>query len=89
MSKWDTFRRKLLSGQSDKNIKFSELISFLKRLEFIERVEGDHHILVHADIVEIINLQPRHDGAAKPYQVRQVRKLIITYDLQEDPNEQV
>jgi hypothetical protein len=30
---------------------------------------------------EIINLQPGHDGKAKPYQVRQVRAVILMNNL--------
>jgi hypothetical protein len=35
-------------------------------------------------VVEIINLQPR-DGKAKAYQVKQVRGLITSYGLAEEP----
>jgi hypothetical protein len=35
---------------------------------------------------EIINLQPRADGTAKPYQVRQVRNVLLSWDL--GPEEQ-
>jgi len=31
-------------------------------------------------VEEILNLQPR-EGKAKPYQVRQVRNVILWYDL--------
>jgi hypothetical protein len=34
--------------------------------------------------VEIINLQPRDGGMAKPYQVRQVRDIILKYRLAGD-----
>jgi hypothetical protein len=33
------------------------------------------------DIAEILNLQPRRDGTAKPYQVKQVRAIISRYKL--------
>jgi hypothetical protein len=32
-------------------------------------------------VAEILNLQPRPDGTAKPYQVRQVRDILVTYGL--------
>jgi hypothetical protein len=49
-------------------------------LNFDERVRGSHHIFTRADVVEIINLQPS-GSLAKPYQVRQVRQLLLRYRL--------
>jgi predicted RNA binding protein YcfA (HicA-like mRNA interferase family) len=49
-------------------------------LGFEERVKGSHHIYFKDGIDEIINLQPSN-GKAKPYQVKQVRELIIKYKL--------
>jgi hypothetical protein len=47
------------------------------------RVKGSHHIFTRDSVEEILNLQPR--GAnAKPYQVRQVREVIVKYKLAED-----
>ena len=75
---------KILEGLSDRNIHFSDLRRLLLRLRFSERVKGDHHIFYHEAIVEIINLQPLKDGKAKPYQVRQVRGIILRYGLHEE-----
>jgi len=44
-------------------------------------VKGSHHIFTHEDVVEILNLQPRAGGSAKPYQVKQVRTVITAYGL--------
>ncbi len=77
-------RKRILSAQADQNIRFADIIVYLRYLGFLERVRGDHHILTHDDVVEIINLQPRTDGTAKPYQVRQVRALITQYMLGND-----
>jgi hypothetical protein len=44
------------------------------------RIKGDHHILTKSGVEEILNVQPR-DGKAKPYQVKQVRNVLTTYDL--------
>ncbi len=71
----------MLSGSADQNIRFDELCRLLAALRFVERVRGDHHIFTRDDVVEIINLQPRGDGMAKSYQVRQVRGLILRYNL--------
>lgn len=60
---------KVLSGLSDKNIKFDDLKRLILRFGFDCRIKGDHHIFAREGIVEIINLQPLKDGKAKPYQV--------------------
>lgn len=50
-------------------------------LGFQCRIRGDHFIYWKNGIDEIINLQP--DGSkAKPYQVKQVRSLILKYHLE-------
>jgi len=57
-----------------------DLRILLQRLEFKERIKGDHHIFTRENVAEIINIQP--DGKlAKPYQVKQVRNMIIRYKL--------
>ena len=72
---------KILSGTSDKNIRFDDLCKLLLSLGFTERIRGDHHIFTKPDLVEIINLQPLGDGKAKPYQVKQSRTIIVNYKL--------
>ena len=68
----------VLSGMQDRNISFTDLYNLLVELGFSVRIRGDHHIFTHPDVMEIINLQP--DGnKAKPYQVKQVRNLILKY----------
>jgi hypothetical protein len=74
---------KILSGRSDANIGFNELCFLLSRLGFKERINGDHHIFYREDFLEIINIQPKADKA-KPYQVKQVRDLILKYKLGEE-----
>ena len=70
---------KLLSGLSDKNIRFNDLRKILLDMDFKERIKGSHHIFYHEDISEIINLQPLLNGKAKSYQVKQVRSIILKY----------
>ncbi|HTZ64158.1 MAG TPA: type II toxin-antitoxin system HicA family toxin [Solirubrobacteraceae bacterium] len=63
------------------NVAFGDLLKLAKDLGFaLGRVSGSHHILVHPDVPELINLQ-EVDGQAKPYQVRQLLRLIERYDL--------
>ena len=45
-----------------------------------ERVRGGHHLNRKRGVAERVNLQC-DDGDAKPYQVRQVRRLIHKYKL--------
>lgn len=80
MTKPDKLIDKILRGASDSNIKFEELCAVLQRMNFNERVRGSHHIFARGDIDEILNLQPKGDKA-KPYQVKQVRDVIVKYKL--------
>ena len=72
----------VLHGSSDANIRFNDLLGLLSDLGFQERVRGSHHIFTREGIEEILNLQPR-GSMAKPYQVRQVRNVIVRYKLAE------
>ncbi|PSF32489.1 toxin HicA [Aphanothece hegewaldii CCALA 016] len=80
MGKYEKLRQKILSGTSDANIDFSELRQLLLRFGFEERIKGDHYIFSQKNVEEIINLQPK-GAKAKSYQVKQVRSLIIKYQL--------
>ena len=72
--------QKILSGQSDANVRFGELRSLLQELGFDERIRGSHYIYRKQGLMEKPNLQ-RDGGHAKPYQVRQIRRLILKYHL--------
>lgn len=80
MSKFEKLLQKILSGSSDRNISFDDLRKLLLNFEFTERMKGSHHIYFKEGVEEIINLQPL-GGKAKPYQVKQVRDVIIKYKL--------
>ena len=80
MGKYEKLIKQILSGTSDANINFEDLGSLLKKLGFEMRVRGSHHIFRKEGIVEKINLQ-REGNKAKPYQVKQVRKVILKYQL--------
>jgi virulence-associated protein VapD len=86
LSKTDKILQKILSGLSDKNIAFSDLINLLTKFGFSIRINGSHHISSRGDVEEIINLQPK-SGQAKPYQVKQVRELIVKYGLNIETDE--
>ena len=57
----------------------------LVKLGFHERIRGSHHIFTRDGVAEILNLQER-SSKCKPYQVKQVRDVIIKYQLAGDPN---
>ncbi len=80
MGKQEKLLLKIVSGTSDANIQFDELCSFLKHLDFAMRVKGSHHLFRKEGIAEKINLQ-RDGNMAKPYQVKQVRNVVVKYGL--------
>jgi hypothetical protein len=70
----------ILMRRSDANVPFETLCALLKRLGFNERIKGDHHIFTKDDVQEILNLQEKN-GKGKPYQVKQVRDVILKYHI--------
>lgn len=70
----------LIGGRSDNNIAFQELVLVLKNLGFEYRIKGSHHIFYKEGVEEIINIQPNGDKA-KPYQVKQVRNILVKYKM--------
>ncbi len=80
MGKFEKILVKTLRGTSDKNFFFGDLCYLLEQLGFENRIKGSHHIYFKEGIDEILNLQPKN-SKAKPYQVRQVREIILKYRL--------
>jgi hypothetical protein len=82
----DKLLDRILGGRADANISFHELCQLLHGLGFDERIRGSHHIFTRDGVEEILNLQSK-EGSAKPYQVRQVRGVIVRYKLggEDDP----
>jgi predicted RNA binding protein YcfA (HicA-like mRNA interferase family) len=63
------------------NVAFGDARSLLEGLGFeLRRVNGSHHVFAHPAIVELLNLQSVR-GQAKPYQLRQLMRLVERYDL--------
>jgi hypothetical protein len=73
----------ILSGRSDANIKFRDLVQLLLHLGFDERTRSDHSIFTRNGVEEILHLQPQ-GSMARPYQVKQVRSVILKYKLGAD-----
>ena len=88
MSEFEKMLLKILRGGSDQNISFDGLCNLLENLGFEMRVKGSHHIFTREGVLEIVNLQPKK-GKAKPYQVKQVRKVILKYKLGGERDDQV
>jgi predicted RNA binding protein YcfA (HicA-like mRNA interferase family) len=81
MSKAEKLAAKILSGRSDQNFAFDDLCYVIERAGFQRRTgKGSHRIYYKDGIGEIINVQPRN-GKAKPYQVKQVRELLLKYKI--------
>ncbi|GMQ30446.1 type II toxin-antitoxin system HicA family toxin [Algoriphagus confluentis] len=86
MGKYQKFLIKILSGTSDANVDFEELRRLLILFGFAERIKGSHHIFTKEEIEEILNIQ-EIQAKAKPYQVKQVRNLILKYQLKLEEND--
>lgn len=78
-------RRQLLwrlSQGAVHNTDFNDFTDLLQGLSFeLIRISGSHHVFSHPGIPEILNLQPVK-GEAKPYQIRQLLRLVERYNLQ-------
>ena len=80
MSKWAKLLDQILRGTADANVSFDELCRLLERMGFEKRTRGSHNIFRKPGIPDKPNLQ-RAGVNAKPYQIRQVRDIILRYKL--------
>jgi predicted RNA binding protein YcfA (HicA-like mRNA interferase family) len=80
MGKYGKLYEHILMRRSDANVPFDSLCILLKRLGFDERIKGNHHIFTRDDVEEILNIQPK-EGKGEPYQVKQVRDIILKYQI--------
>jgi predicted RNA binding protein YcfA (HicA-like mRNA interferase family) len=78
MGKKEKLLKRILSGQADYNISFSDLTNLLISLGFKGRQEGSHHIFTKEGITERINIQAE-GSKAKGYQIKQIRKILTNY----------
>ena len=80
MGRHDTRVLRPLGWENDANFRFDDLTALLRHLGFRERIRGSHHRFDREGVPELMNLQ--RDGAmAKPYQVRQVRRILVRHGL--------
>lgn len=77
-------RRKLLRRLARgalHNVRFADLVNLVQGFGFtLARVAGSHHVFVHPDLDELVSLQSV-GGQAKPYQIRQLLRLVERYNL--------
>ena len=71
---------RILSGTADAAVRFDDLCQLLRSLGFETRVRGSHHLFRKSGVEERINLQ-RAGTNAKPYQVKQVRAVLLKAKL--------
>jgi predicted RNA binding protein YcfA (HicA-like mRNA interferase family) len=65
-------------------IKFRDFQRLLLGLGFrLDRIRGSHHIYVHPKVARAFSVQPV-GNEAKPFQVRQLRDMIVEFDLKLD-----
>ncbi len=70
----------VIQGRSDANIRFDDLRKLLLNLNFEERIRGSHHVFTRKEVEEQVVIQK--DGSkAKPYQVKQIRNIILKHRL--------
>jgi hypothetical protein len=67
--------------ENPRGLRFAEALKLAQAFGFqLDRINGSHHILKRAGIPELVNLQNVR-GMAKPYQVRQLVKLVEMHNL--------
>ena len=77
---------KALAGS--RNIRFREAVGLAEAFGFrLSRVKGSHHIFVHPNVPELVNLQDV-GGKAKPYQIHQLLELVERYNLELEGKEE-
>jgi predicted RNA binding protein YcfA (HicA-like mRNA interferase family) len=82
VSTFEKLLEKLLRGGTATSFSFTDLCYILRCAGFDETIKGSHHIFSRSGVEEQMNLQKWHGSKdAKPYQVRQVRNLLLKYDL--------
>ena len=80
MNRHQKLLQHILLKRGDANVSFGGLCQVLRRLGFEERIKGDPHVCSMANVEEVVNIQPK-GIKAKPYQVRQVRDLVLRHGL--------
>ncbi len=65
-----------------RNVRFEKAVAPARGFGFtLLRVNDSHHIFQHPEVREAVNLQ-NVNGQAKPYQIKQLLRLVELYNLQ-------
>lgn len=62
------------------NVSFSDMQRLVVFGFELRRTSGSHHVFAHPDVRELLNLQEVR-GQVKPYQIRQLLRLVERYAL--------
>lgn len=81
MSQRQKLLTQLLNSNASATLPFDALANLLLFLGFERRMRGSHHIFTKEGIDDIINLQPTTGNVVKPYQVKQVRQVLLRHNL--------
>jgi predicted RNA binding protein YcfA (HicA-like mRNA interferase family) len=82
MAKADAILEKVISGHG--RIPFRDFQKLLVKLGFrLGRTRGSHHVYVHPKVTRPLSIQSM-GNEAKPFQVRQLRDMIVEFDLKLD-----
>ena len=77
--------RKILSGS--KNVRFKEAVAVAEAFGFkLDRISGSHHIFVHSEVSDLLTLQ-NIKGKAKPYQLKQLLRIVEKNNLYMESSE--
>lgn len=64
------------------NVRFEDICTLAEMAGFVfKKTRGSHRTYRHAGVIELLNFQDDNDKA-KPYQVRQLLKIIEAYELE-------
>lgn len=88
MGKHEKLIFQILRCTSDANLSFSDLINLMQHFGFEMRIKGSHHIFRKKGVEEKPNLQ-KDGNKAKPYQVKQIRNIILKYKLGVNHDKQI
>lgn len=78
--------RRLTQGAVN-NVAFDDMVNLVEGFGFqLVRITGSHHLFTHPDIAKLINLQSVR-GEAKPYQIRQLLRLVERYNIKLEDEE--
>ena len=82
-------REKLISSIRDnaRNVRYADACKVAEWLGFTAKGQkGDHNAYSRSGEIELLNFQNRN-GLIKPYQARQLQKMIEKYWKSEEPDE--